>query len=114
LFASHKEFFKSLEFSGVIAEKKYCNECQLNKYEMVVDLREKKPDTIELGNLSYQPYYFFNDKNKLTISVTQQIYNSVEKGSLIEKKMNSDSLTFLGLKYRLLSERKSQWLAETE
>jgi hypothetical protein len=112
LFVSHKEFFKSLEFSGVIAEKKYCSECQLNKYEMVVDLREKKPDTIEFGNLSYPPYYFFNGTNQLTISVTMQIYNAAEKDSSIKKEVNSDSLSLPGLKCRLLSDQKMQWIAQ--
>jgi hypothetical protein len=112
LFASHKEFFKSLEFSGIIAEKKYCDQCALNKYELVVDIREKKPEKVEIGNTGYGGYYLFNDKNQLKISVTQQIYKSAEKDSLIKKEMNSDSLSLLGLKYRFLSDQKSQWLAE--
>jgi cytochrome c len=114
LFASHREFFKSLEFTGVVAEKKYCNECHINKYEIVIGIKGKKPEIIELGSLSYQPFYSFDDKNHLIISVTKQIYNSVDKDSLIEKKMNSDSLIFTGLKCRLISDKKMQWLAETE
>jgi hypothetical protein len=112
LFASHKEFFKSLEFSGVIAEKKYCDQCSLNKYQLVVDIRKKKPEMVEIGNAGYGGYYLFNDTNQLKISVTQQIYKSAEKDSLIKKEMNSDSVSLFGLKYRLLSDQKSQWLAE--
>lgn len=114
LFASHKEFFKSLEFNGAIAEKKYCNKCLLNKYQIIIDIRVKNPEVIDLGNFSYPPYYSFTGKNQLSISVTEQIYNSIEKDSLIEKKMNSDSLIFMGLKYRLLSDKELKWLAETE
>lgn len=112
LFASHKQFFKAFEFNGAVAEKKYCAECPLNKYHLVVDIREKKPEIVEIGNSAYGGYYLFNDTNKLTISVTQQIYNAAEKGSSIKKEVNSDSLSLPGLKCRLLSDQKMQWLAE--
>jgi hypothetical protein len=112
LFASHKQFFKAFEFNGAVAEKKYCAECPLNKYHLVVDIREKKPEIVEIGNWAYGGYYFFNDTNKLTLSVTQQIYNAAEKDSSIKKEVNSDSLNLPGLKCRLLSDQKMQWLAE--
>jgi hypothetical protein len=112
LFASHKQFFKAFEFNGAVAEKKYCEECQLNKYQIIIDLRVKNPEAIEFSNLSYPPYYVFNDKNQLTISVTQQIYNAAQKDSSIKKEVNSDSLSLPGLKCRLLSDQKMQWLAE--
>ena len=112
LFASHKEFFRSVEFSGIITEKEYCNKCQFNRYRLIVELKVKKPGKIELGDLSYPPYYFFNDNNQLVVSVTQQIYNSSEKGHLIGKVMNYDSLIYEGSGYRLLSDYKSEWLPE--
>jgi hypothetical protein len=112
LFKSHKEFFKSLSFGGVISGKKYCEKCQLNKYQIIIDLKEKKPEIIELGNLSYQPYYFFTIKNQLTISVTQHLYESLEKGFLLEKKMDSDSLIWENQQYILLSKEQSQWLPD--
>ena len=114
LFASHKEFFRTFEYNGVITGKEYCNKCEINKYKLVIDLKIQKPKIIELGNSSYPPYYFFNDKNQLVVSVTQQIYNAAEKGYLIAKEMNSDSLFFEGSGYRLLSDNKSEWLFEVK
>jgi len=110
IFVSHKKFFKSLFFNGTISEKKYCAKCQFNKYQIIIDLKEKEPKTIDIGNFSYQPYYFFNDKNQLTISVTPNLYESVKAGLFIEKKMDSDSLTSERLQYDLLSDKESQWV----
>jgi hypothetical protein len=110
LFESHKKFFKSLAINGVISEKKYCEKCQLNKYQIIIELKEKKPEVIELGNLSYQPYYFFNNKNQLILSVTKNIYDSTKNGLFTEKKANSDSLICGAKQYNLLSGKKSQWL----
>jgi hypothetical protein len=67
--------------------------------QITIEIIMKNPDTIELGNLSYQTYYFF-DRDQLTVSVTQQVYNAVKKGSIIAKRMNSDSLLFSGSGYR--------------
>jgi hypothetical protein len=110
IFTSHKKFFKTLFFNGTISEKKYCAKCQFNKYQIVIDLKENGPKTIEIGDFSYQPYYFFNDKNQLIISVTPNLYSSLKEGSFIEKKMHSDSLTSERLQYNLLSDKESQWL----
>jgi hypothetical protein len=112
LFRSHKDFFKSLAFSGVVSEKKYCEKCQLNKFQIMINLKEKKPEIIDLGNLSYQPYYFFNNENQLIISVTQYLYGSMKEGSLVEKKMYSDSLIRERQQFILLSEKKSLWLPD--
>jgi hypothetical protein len=111
-FASHKQFFKAFQFTGVIVEKKYCDKCLLNKYQLVVDITHKNPETVDLGNQAYGGCYTFNDTNHLTMSVTQRIYNAAEKNSAIIKDVNSDSLDIIGLKCRLLSDQKSQWLAE--
>ena len=110
LFKSHKEFFKSLSFGGVISGKKYCGNCQLNKYQIIIDLKYKKPEIVELGNLSYQPYYFFTNEEQLNISVTRRIYESLENGFHLEKNMDSDSLICRNSQYILLSKEQSQWL----
>lgn len=112
IFYSHKKFFKSLSFSGNISEKKYCEKCQFNKYQLTINLKKKEPDVIEISNLSYQPYYFFNNRSQLIISVTKNLYDSIKEGSLIEKKMDSDSLIWERQQYNLLSDKKSRWLPD--
>jgi hypothetical protein len=112
LFISHKTFFRSLAVNGMVSEKKYCEKCHFNKYQIIIALKEEKPEAIELGNLSYHPYYFFIGKSQLNISVTQQLYDSVKEGSLIEKKTQSDSIILGGQQYRLLSDKKSEWLPD--
>lgn len=112
LFESHKKFFKSLAFKGVISERKYCEKCQLNKYQVIIDLKEKWPDTIGIGDLMYPPYYSFNEKNQLNISLAKNLYDSLKEGMLIEKKIDSDSLICDSKKYSILSHKKSQWLPD--
>lgn len=108
----HKQFFKSLGIKGVVREKKYCEKCDYNKYQFIIDLKQKKPETIEISNLSYQPYYFFSNENQLTISVSKLMYESAKEGASIEKKIGSDSLIWEGRQYNLLSGKEKQWLAE--
>lgn len=112
ILASHKKFFTSLSFNGDISKKIYNGRGQLNKYQLIINLKEKEPKEIELSNLSYQPYYFFYDNNQLIISVTKDLYESIKEGSLIEKKMDSDSLICGRQQYNLLSDKKSRWLPD--
>jgi hypothetical protein len=107
---SHKKFLKSLSFTGIVKGKKYCEECNFNKYQIVLKLEKTDPDEISLGNRSFQPYYFFDSENQLTISVSQSLYESASTGSLSEKHSGSEFLIIGSTKHVLLSAEKYKWL----
>ena len=109
---SHKNFFKSLAFSGVINEKKYCEKCEFNKYQVIIKLKKTDPEVITLSDKSFQPYYFFSAKTELNISVTQNLYESVKEGTFVEKKRGSNALISESQEYTLLNNKKFQWLPD--
>ena len=107
----HKEFFKTLSFTG-FSKKKYCEECNFNKYQIILKLEKINPNKIALGNKSFQPYYFFSSESELNISVNQSLYNAIRTGSFVEKKVDADYLVVDNQKYILFSEDKYKWLPD--
>ncbi len=107
---SQKYFVKSISFDGEVSEKKFCDKCEFNKYQIIVQLKEMDPKTIPLSNQSFQPFYFFQSTDKLTLSVTQELYESVTSGTLIKKEKESNFLIINEKKYRLLSEKELEWM----
>ena len=107
---SHKTFIQTLSFKGQIVEKKFCEKCNVTKYQIIFSFKEIDPKNITIGNQSFQPYYFFDVNNRLNISVVKDLYESAEKGLAIEKQSNSDYLIVRNEKYKLISNEEYKWL----
>lgn len=112
IFDRKKEFFTSFTFSGVIDKKKYCENCNMNKYQIIITLDTIESDSVELKNQYYQPYYFFDKPNQLNLSVTKILYESISEMDIVKKEGHSDYLVLSNKKYRLLSEKKNEWLSD--
>ncbi|MFD0767120.1 hypothetical protein ACFQZI_19855 [Mucilaginibacter lutimaris] len=109
---THKEFIKSFSFDGVISKGIYCENCQFNKYQLVINLNSLTPKTIRIDNKSFQPYYFFDGKSQLTISVVKDIYDAVHQGDVIEKRSNTNYVIIKGNTYKIISDQKYKWLPD--
>jgi hypothetical protein len=112
IFSDKKEFINSFSFRGIVGEKKYCERCELNKYQLVLNLEEMNPTIVALSNQAFQPYYFFGKTNQLTIAVTSGLYNLLKEGTIVSKESSSDFINYGDAKFRLLSEKKTKWLPE--
>jgi len=109
---AHKSFFKILSFTGEIYEKKYCNFCTDNKYQIVINLLDKNPNVISIENFMYQPYYFFNENNQLVIIVKKAVYDSLKVNDLVKKQSNSYYMVVNNNNYQLVNYDKKRWLPE--
>lgn len=107
---AHKEFMRSLSFYGQISNKVLCEKCEFNKYQLVIGLTKTTPGEINLGDRSFQPYYFFDTANQIYLSVPKYLYEAAQKGMNIEKQPGSD-LIVNGSVYKFLSDKKYEWLA---
>jgi hypothetical protein len=110
IFASQKQFIHSLSFAGRVLEKKYCHECDLNRYQIVIQLEELSPELIELKNQSFQPYFNFSSQSYFTTSVSKSLFDFVEQGNLIRKQQDSNFVWYGESKLLLLSNEESQWI----
>lgn len=106
----HKKFIRESSFKGKIYDKVQCNQCNFNKYQIKIKIDEMRPNKIELGNLSFQPYYSVILKKEITLSVNKELYEATEKGLEVEKKANSNTLVVMNKDYRLLNEKKYTWM----
>ena len=106
----HKAFIKSLSFNGQLVEKKFCEKCEVNRFQIIIGLNEINPKNIIFSNQFFEPYYFFDLNNRLNISVVKDLYESAQKGLAIEKQANSDYLIIGSQKYKLISDEKYKWL----
>jgi hypothetical protein len=109
-FSLHKEFMKKLSFSGYINDRRYCDKCGPDKFQVVIDLYETFPKEIDTSLKEFKPYYIFNEKNQLVLSVTKEIYESALKGLVTKKLLNSDYLVIVGYNYSFLSREEDKWL----
>jgi len=100
---ARKAFFRILAFNGKIYLKKYCDYCETNKYQLVINIIHKNPALISLSDSDYQPYYSFQPNNQLVISVEKHIYDSIQENEPIDKEANSCDIWVKGIKYQLVS-----------
>jgi len=107
---SHKKFIRESSFEGKIGDKVYCNRCNFNRYQIKIKIEAMQPDEIGISYLSFQPYYAMASKNEITLSVNKELYEAIEIGQDVVKKMNSNSLSVKKKDYRLLSEKKYEWI----
>lgn len=106
----HKMFIKSLSFSGAIVEKIFCEKCELNKFQIVINLKGVSTENISIGNYSFQPYYYFN-RNSLNISVVKELYEFAQRGLTIEKNANSYNIIVGDKEYKLINlTEEYKWL----
>ena len=109
---AHKYFFKTLSFSGKVYQKKYCSFCTDNKYQIVLNISHKNPSVVNIENFMYQPYYFFNEKDQLTIVVKKEIYDSLKVNDSVKKQSNSYYMVVENNNYQLINYDKKRWLPE--
>lgn len=107
---SHKKFIRSITFTGLVSDLKYCNDCNYNKYQVIINQKELSAMDIKLGNRSYPPYYEITSDNKLHFSVNEKLYNEIRKGFEVMKKSNSDNIFINGVSYELLSKTQYEWI----
>ena len=107
---SNKIFMRTLSFSGEVSEKIFCEKCQLNKYQLIIALKDVSPNNIPFSNQSFQPYYSFNSNTQLSISVVKDLYDLAQKEVTIKKQTNSDYLILGGQEHKFISEKKYKWL----
>ena len=60
----------------------------------------------------YQPYYFFNEKDQLTIVVKKEIYDSLKVNDSVKKQSNSYYMVVENNNYQLINYDKKRWLPE--
>ncbi|MFP9097892.1 hypothetical protein ACLI09_02460 [Flavobacterium sp. RHBU_24] len=108
---SHKEFIRQLSFSGRIIDKKYCNECNYNKFQIIINFNEDISEVVHFSNLSFPPYYWIALKEKTIIfSVNKNLYESCDIGMDVTKKANLNFIVFANLDYPILSTQTYQWI----
>lgn len=107
---SHKKFIKNISFIGLVSDLEYCNNCNFNKYQIIIDLKDVNVADVKLGDRSFPPYYTMTLQNKLSLSVDENLYEAVQKGFEIEKKSNSDDLLIKGKSYKILSQVQYEWI----
>ncbi len=110
-FDSKKKFINELHFVGKVLEKKYCPSCKIYKYQLVIDLLAFEKGLVQLPNLSFEPYYSFND-DKLTLSVSNHTYQQAETGDEVEKAALSNKIIISDQNLVLLDEDTNKWLPE--
>lgn len=109
---SQKNFIENLSFNGKIESVEYHEHYNFNKFQIIVDVKETNQTFIPIGNQSFQPYYSFLNFNKLKLSVTKQIFDSAQTGSIINKLPQSRYITIANKNYELLNKKKFIWIPD--
>lgn len=107
---THKEFMRSLSFNGLVKEKKYCESCNYNKYQITLSLDSISIESVPIGFLSFQPYYFFSSNKEITVSILKGFYDDIEVNKYVSKIGNTDYLVFKNTTYRILNESRYKWM----
>lgn len=108
IFKDKKSFLQSLSFTGKINKKEKCENCNINKFTLFIEI-EEIGQNITFQNEQYPPYYSFNDK-LLSLTVTLQVFEKLREGDLITKKPNSRYLEFNDKRLEILHDKELIWL----
>ena len=108
----HKKFMRSLSFKGVISERKFCEACEISKYQLKINMTVITPETINLGNQGFQPYYTFDSAKQLTLSVTKNLFEFATTKAEVEKIADSDSIKIGNHSFSILSPKRLIWMPE--
>jgi hypothetical protein len=103
-----KDYIIRLSFDGVIVEKIYNINYKRNPYSITILLHQIEPKPLK--EKGYYTYYNFTCDSLLTICLPQHVYNQIEIGEIIEKKINDYSIEVGGKKMLILSSDENRWL----
>ena len=108
IFVRKKQFILGLSFDAVIDVKEECERCNLNTYVIKSKLItiSKEPKLFEK---EYSPYFKFLDK-EIILSVSKQLYESVNKGDIMTKLENSPYIVVGGKRILYLSLDEMKWI----
>ena len=107
---AYKGFISGLSFNGTVTEKIYCDSCYYDKYQIVINLYDLKPNDFDSAYRELRPFYYFKGKQKLTICVTKGIFEYAREGLLVKKLPGSNSLLMMNQIFLLLDKDKTIWL----
>lgn len=109
-FKLKKDFFVKFKFEGVIDTKKQCDNCNVNKYQITIKLDSFKIDHIDFSNRFNEPYYTFNEKELLVLSVSKTLFDLLKEQDRVIKGSNSLFIKFRNYNIPILSEKEFEWL----
>ena len=113
-FKSKKDFFVKLKIEGVIETKKQCNNCNVNRYQIIIKLYNFKIEEINFSNRFNDPYYIFNENEQLIISVSKTLFDLLREQDSVIKDSNSFFIKFRNYNISLLSEKELEWLPKSQ
>lgn len=112
-FRENKLFIYSLEFNGVVINKKVCEYCKINKY--VIDIRLLNVDqNVNFKYRQFLPYFSINNEI-LSLSVTSNLFQAIDKGENIKKTPLTRYIEGKNGEYEILNQKEDAWFpANTE
>jgi len=111
IFDFHKNFMFEIGFSGIISEKKICENCENNKYTIKIILIQLKRKP-EFSETHYPPYYFFENDSTLNISVDVNLFKEVEILDTVIKNSKTFTFNVNQVEIQYLNNKKQEWLPQ--
>ncbi|TKG93830.1 hypothetical protein EYV94_16430 [Puteibacter caeruleilacunae] len=107
-FIRDKGYIYRLTFEGKITRKTYCTACEINKYELTLELKKisEKP-TFSLAQ--YPPYYTFLNDSVVNVSVSRELFERVSEQDHVIKDKDSFNLMVDSEELLFLSKEKLKW-----
>jgi hypothetical protein len=108
-FDKDKNYIYRLSFEGLITEKKYCKECEVCNYKLMIKISQlsEKPN---ISNAGFPPYYTFENDSLLSISVSKELYQEVKEKDKVNKENESYNLKVGTHELLYLNKEKYEWL----
>lgn len=108
IFKSKKSFIQSLAFKGVVNSMKKCDNCNINKFTVFIQVEELNKEVL-FQDEQYPPYYSFNGKI-LSLTVNKEVFDTLKKGDTVNKKSNSRYLEIGNRQLEILHKEELIWL----
>lgn len=108
IFKSKKSFIQSLAFEGVVNNMEKCDNCNMNKFTVIIQIEEMNKDVL-FQDQQHPPYYSFSDK-LLSLTVNQKVYETLKKGDTVNKKSDSRYLEIDNRQLEILHREELIWL----
>jgi len=109
IFTEKKEYFHSISFEGKILRKEFCENCDINKYVLAIQLSNIS-DIPNIFDKRFPPYYSFETDSTLCISIPKEIFAKTHENMKIIKRQNTDTITIDGKDYKYLNNKEYNWL----
>jgi hypothetical protein len=87
----------------------YCEECELNKYQLKFSLSSLSEKPI-ISNMQYPPYYTFENDTVLNITVSKELFEQVKEKDRVFKVKESFYLKVKEQELLFLNQGKYKWL----